>query len=474
MNSEQLSVIRNDWFRLLTLGLGIFMAVIGIWGTAYGQAIKVGEEIVLKAPGDPGGSRRGNSAIAFGPTSSKDSVAAGKGIFLAAWQEGWNGDGGSSRIYALRVGLDGKPLDAKPVEIAPCKTGVQEKPRVAFFGENFLVVWQDLRNGRDLDVLGVRVSADGKVLDKQPIAIAATPRSQAMPDVAADDKGFMVAWHGFPDDDFQAKLYIRRIGTDGTLGETKLLTVGATPRIAWNGKEYLVLYFKACNPWGAVEILSYINRLRMDTAGKILPSKRGGGRLKVGAQHSVCGLPKGEGWIIVTHGGIFNYWGRGGAAGQHVGLVTPEGQMDLPPKIKKPTPKKNVPENCLDTSLGKKSHTAVSQAYPPDIWPYGRSAVVPDGKYCITVWQRFHLGDLTGLALINGDIRVSRVHGWKVVDKDGGVAVAESKAEELDPALAGNNAGKLLCVYEKRGNGKSLICARTIETQKQQGDFEDE
>ena len=30
-----------------------------------------------------------------------------------------------------------------------------------------MVIWQDLRNGKDFDVLGARVSAQGKILDKQ-------------------------------------------------------------------------------------------------------------------------------------------------------------------------------------------------------------------------------------------------------------------------------------------------------------------
>jgi hypothetical protein len=443
-------------------GISVFvlalLIIMGVRELVYGEGITVGEEVVLKAPGSPGGIRRKNPAVAFG----KDS-------YLVIWQEGWNGEGGNSRIHALRVGLDGKPVDTKPLELAPCKTGVQENPRIAFFKDTFLVVWQDLRNGKDCDVLGTRVSADGKLLDKQPIAIAAAPRSQAMPDVAADDKGFMAVWHGFPGNDFQAKLYTRRIGADGAPGETLLLTVGASPRISWNGKEHLVLYFRAYNPWGAVGICSYVDLKRMDTAGKILPSRRifKDRILNVGAQRSICGLPKGQGWVIVTHGGTPNYWGRS-KGGQCVAKVTPEGQISIPPRIKiydpKRTPKIIIPDNVLETSVGKKVQSSVAQAYVASIWPYGRSAVATDGQYCVAVWQRFYPGDATGLALINGDIRASRVDGWKVLDKDGGVPVAESKAEELDPALAGNGAGKLLCVYEKRENGRSGICARNIKT----------
>jgi hypothetical protein len=59
-----------------------------------------------------------------------------------------------------------------------------------------------------------------------------------------------------------------------------------------------------------------------------------------------------------------------------------------------------------------------------------------------------------------------RVDGWKPLDGEGGIPVAASPAEEINPAVAGNGSGKLLCVYEKIMDGVTQICARTIETQK--------
>ena len=45
------------------------------------------------------------------------------------------------------------------------------------------------------------------------------------------------------------------------------------------------------------------------------------------------------------------------------------------------------------------------------------------------------------------------------------VRLAASAANERNPALAGNGAGKLLCAYEKIVDGTTQICARTMETQ---------
>ena len=441
----------------------ILLAVLGVWGTAYGQAIKVGDEVVLMAAG-PGGARRGKTAVAFG-----------KDVFLAAWQDGWHGLGGSSRIYVIRVGLDGKPLDAKAVEIAPCKTGVQENPRVAFFpsagsgraGGNFLVVWQDMRNGKDCDILGARISPDGEVLDARPITIAAAPRTQAMPDVAADGKGFMIVWHGFRGEEVEAKVFARRVGADGAAGETAVVSAGSSPRIAWNGKEHLVVYSNGFRSGAGITQMKAWQR--MDMAGKPLSKRRILHRFFVEGpiRYSIGAMPEGKGWVIVSHGGSPNFWHRSVGA-QLATSITPDGKLaaDMPsgktydPKTKK----RMIPANWLDTSVGKKVHSTRGSAHIAAVWPYGGSAVARDGRYCVAVWQRYKIGGRDRVQLSNGDVRASRLDGWKPLDGDGGVPVAASAAEELNPALAGNGAGKLLCVYEKMKDGRSSIAARSLHT----------
>jgi hypothetical protein len=427
----------------------VLLITMGDCDTLRGEGIKVGDEVVLASDNRSGKARRGRPAVAFGPTSSEDSVAAGKGIFLVAWQDGWHGYKGSSRIYALRVGLDGKPLDAKAVELAPCKTGVQENPRVAYFKDTFLVVWQDMRNDKDCDVLGTRVSSKGKVLDRKPIAIVVAPRTQTMPDVAADDKGFMVVWHGFQGKEIESKIFARRIASSGAMGKTSVMTsvVGGHPRIAWNGKEHLVVYYAA----GKRKLWQ-----RMDAAGKPVPHPKPRYPLygRGPASYSTCALPEGKGWALVTDGGDPNPWGR--AVGvQRAVMVTAEGKKHMPGDVMGSyNPKGGVPPaNWLDTSFKKKG-----------IFPYGSSAAALDGQYVVAVWQRYHFRGRS-INLVNSDIRASRVDGCKVLDKEGGIPVAASEADEFNPALAGNSAGKLLCAYEKLVDGRRQICARIIETQ---------
>ena len=131
---------------------------------------------------------------------------------------------------------------------------------------------------------------------------------------------------------------------------------GASPRIAWNGKEHLVVYFG----------MKMILWQRIDTDGKPLPTKlprhpiRGGDDTPW--QFSTCALVEGKGWMIAFHGPAPNYWGRT-IGTQRLVRITAQGQKDILVE--------------LDTSKGKKR-----------LWPYEGVSAVLDGQQCVAVWQR--------------------------------------------------------------------------------------
>jgi len=125
--------------------------------------------------------------------ASKPSLAYGDGVYLLAWQAGHNEE---ADIVGLRLDKAGKPMETQPFVICGAKD-TQERPRVAFGGQGFLVVWHDLRNGKDWDVYAARVSAEGNVLDPDGIAVAQGERNQCEPGVCFDGKAFQVLWRGF-------------------------------------------------------------------------------------------------------------------------------------------------------------------------------------------------------------------------------------------------------------------------------------
>jgi hypothetical protein len=65
---------------------------------------------------------------------------------------------------------------------------------VASNGKDFLVVWEDYRNGAGADIYGARVSSDGLLIDTNGFPINAAPEFQFDPAVAGHTNGYFVAW----------------------------------------------------------------------------------------------------------------------------------------------------------------------------------------------------------------------------------------------------------------------------------------
>lgn len=112
--------------------------------------------------------------------------------WLVVWREGYLNEA-TSEIWCARVSADGTPLDPAGLRITH-GPGLKDMPRVASDGQDFLVVWEDLRNGKDWDVLAARVTAEGKVLDPDGIAVAVRPRNQCRPDVGFAAGYYVVVW----------------------------------------------------------------------------------------------------------------------------------------------------------------------------------------------------------------------------------------------------------------------------------------
>ena len=54
-----------------------------------------------------------------------------------------------------------------------------------------------------------------------------------------------------------------------------------------------------------------------------------------------------------------------------------------------------------------------------------------------------------------------QVDGWKRL-KDEATPIAASEVVELNPSLASDGAGHLMCVYEKETDGGTAICTRPL------------
>jgi hypothetical protein len=161
-------------------------------------------------------------------------AAFGKDVYLVVWQSGRFGPGdlrkgfeglGIADIVGCRVDKSGKPLDAKPFVICGAKD-LQEHPKVAFGKDCFLVVWHDLRDGKDWDVYAARVTPDGKVLDADGFLVSGGANNQACPRVAFDGKDFAVVWQDFRSDKLY-EAYAARVSTEGKILDAQGVLVQA-------------------------------------------------------------------------------------------------------------------------------------------------------------------------------------------------------------------------------------------------------
>ncbi len=163
---------------------------------------------------------------------------------LAVWLDN---RAGALSVQARRIGPDGKPLGTGATRLSDPVTAPAGRPRVAFDGANYLVVWTPITGPSNL--MGARVAKGGTLLE--PAKILATPDAGVNylgGDVAFDGTNYLVVFE-------------RRFGgTNGVLGARVSIT-GALlepefsisdapsndsfmidPRVAFDGTNHLVVW----------------------------------------------------------------------------------------------------------------------------------------------------------------------------------------------------------------------------------------
>ena len=108
-------------------------------------------------------------ALSAGPNVERD--LRWRSTARTIWWSGRTLRNGSDDIYAARVMPTGASLDRTASQSRRPRVRAANA-EVAFDGTNYLVVWQDFRNGTDADIYGARVSQAGALLDAAGIALA--------------------------------------------------------------------------------------------------------------------------------------------------------------------------------------------------------------------------------------------------------------------------------------------------------------
>ena len=131
----------------------------------------------------------------------------------------------------------------------------QSMPEVLFDGTNYFAVWIDGRDSRN-SVYGVRISPEGELLDTEAIFIGSDAYNGKKPGIAFDGENYLVVWLGNVDIDGYAETYLTvllgaRVSRQGELLDRIPLAIDPYvymnpnipgPDVAFNGKNFMVLY----------------------------------------------------------------------------------------------------------------------------------------------------------------------------------------------------------------------------------------
>lgn len=179
-------------------------------------------------------------------SQSAAKAAYGAGVFLVAWSDGRvDTSAAGTEVYGARVrAADGVLLDdvstGKPLAQANRN---QFGPSVAFDGTQFLVAWQDARNG-NVDLYGTRVRAsDGVALDPAGLVLSNAAGDQTESDLLFDGRHYLLVWADYIGDVFRIRANRLTPAVTPVDGTGFDIAAGWTWNVAaWGPGQALVVY----------------------------------------------------------------------------------------------------------------------------------------------------------------------------------------------------------------------------------------
>ncbi len=341
-------------------------------------------------------------------------VATGDSDFLVAWQDF---RGRSADIYAGRVTPTGSVLDPDGIPVAIAAND-QSSPAAAFDGANYLVVWEDWRNGPELDLYGARVTPAGVVLDPSGFAISQAARDQKDPAVAFDGTNYLVVWADHRSGDSVAT-YGARVTPAGVVLDSSGIAISTaagdqwSPAVAFDGTNYLVVW---SDNRGGYEWDIY--GVRVTPAGEVPDAADIAISTATGHQQFVALAFDGTSYLVAwadTRSGLCDLYGA---------RVTPQGSV-------------------LDPSGIAISTARSSQRYP---------AVGSDSTNYLVVWV-----DRRGA---DADIYGARVTPAGTVLDPNGVVVSQAAGDQCNPVLGYDQTSFLAAWEDCRSDSSDIYAAR--------------
>lgn len=378
----------------------------------------------------------------------------GKGIYLVVWQQGrFYHQAQSADILAVRVDAAGRVLDRQPIVVCGAEAS-QERPRVAYAGGKFLVVWHDFRNGRDWDVYAAHVTAEGRVLEPGGFLLAGGAHNQASPVVAPADAGALVVWQHY---DRHYALRAAIVPAKGAAGAQLLefrgeRLTGGRLALARAGAGWLL-------SWNDETAWSKSGGLATMVTRHFAPLALRNGRLDVleVRRSPAVDLGRTDG-IFVGDGAsraLYAGWGSAGKGGNRTATAAVFDAGRAMP-LRNPNPERPRPWSGWNTEY-------MIALYNADIPVDGPvAAAFGEGMYLVAAREAYSgkpsdRNRLLGARLSTAGVRVDQAPAWQILH--------ESDYRLAHPALAAGRRQFLLAFEQEDAAGRRRIWARILRTE---------
>ncbi len=201
--------------------------------------------------------------------------------YVVAWEDKRNG---LCDIYACRLASSGVVLDPAGILVSSAEDE-QYYPAVASDGSTCLAVWDDHRYLTDWNTFGSPLTSSATPLEPEGILISSLPNQHYFPGVAFGGTNYLVVWYDTRKGD--SDIHAARVDLLGNLLDVNSIPVSTAPgdqclpHVAFDGTDYLVVWedFRSLTTWD-------IYGARVDTAGVVLDP--GGIPISTAPSHQFC------------------------------------------------------------------------------------------------------------------------------------------------------------------------------------------
>jgi len=168
--------------------------------------------------------------------------------YMVAYHDMFNWPYGSMDVMGVRISPAGEVLDPDGFIISNYD-GWQTMPSLAFNGANYLAVWEDTRDlpANREEIYGTRITPEGEVLDTPDILVATGFLDQSVPQVVSNGTDFMAVWIDYRNGS-DYRLYGARIAATGAVLDPQPFPISQTGIIeepytmASDGNNYLLTW----------------------------------------------------------------------------------------------------------------------------------------------------------------------------------------------------------------------------------------